>query len=77
MRRVVSWICFHLSRGRTKAEILDHAAKRRPPIPAVQIEEAFETACLACRNADLIKTADPSMRICDIPGIVLPRKNKG
>lgn len=73
-RRVVSWICHHLSRGRTKEQILDRASKRRPPFAACDIEACYKTACQACKNAELIQAAPMNMRICDIPGVVLPKK---
>ena len=73
-RRIVSWIAHHLSRGKTRAEIDAINLKRRPPFAVSDIEGCFHAACCAVNNVDLIRAASPTTRICDIPGIALPKE---
>lgn len=72
MRRVVSWVCYHLKRGGTLTDILAANAKRKPPFTEQQIREAFPLAQDACRNATLLSECGPDTRLCDMPGFTLP-----
>lgn len=72
MRRIVSWVCFHLKRGGTLADILAANAKRRPPFEEEQIRAAYPLAVSACRNASLVGQCGPDDRLCDLPGFTLP-----
>lgn len=72
MRRVVSWVCYHLRRGGTLADVLAANAKRKPSFTEEQIQAAYPIALGACRNATLIQECGPDARLCDIPGFQLP-----
>lgn len=73
MRRVVSWVAYHVRKGADLAGVLAANAKRKPSFPEEQIREAYSAACDACRNVELIRGAPADMRICDIPGLKLPK----
>ncbi len=72
LRRVVSWVCFHLKRGGTLEDVLAANAKRKPSFTEDQIREAYPLAVDACRNASLISECGPDARLCDLPGFKLP-----
>jgi hypothetical protein len=72
LRRVVSYVAFHIRKGCSLAEAIDAAKKRRPPFPEEWIREAWPLACQSVRNARAINGACPLVRLCDIKGCKYP-----
>ena len=72
MKRVVSWVAYHVRRGADLPGVLAANAKRHPPFDDALLREAYSTACSAVRNAELINQCDPHTRLCDIPGVRIP-----
>lgn len=73
MKRVVSWVAFHVRKGADLAGVLAANAKRKPPFNEAMLREAYSAACSAVKNAQLINQCDPQTRICDIRGVVIPK----
>jgi len=73
MRRVVSWVAYHVRKGNDLAGVLAANAKRHPPFEEAMIRDSYAAACSAVRNAERINQCDPSTRLCDIRGIVIPK----
>ena len=76
-RRVVSWVARKIAAGLSRPEVFDAAAKRKPPMPDAAILAAFPAAEQAVKNADLLNLCPDDMRLCDIPGFLLPPKGNG
>lgn len=65
MRRVVSWVAFHIGKGADMKGVLAANAKRKPAFPEQMIRDAYELGCAAVSNVDGICNAGPNDRICD------------
>lgn len=74
MRRVVSWVAFHVRKGADLEGVLAAAAKRKPPFAPELIREAYPVAVAAVANVNHLCSAGPNDRLCDLPGVVLPKE---
>jgi len=72
LKRIVSWVAFHVRKGADLEGVLAANAKRHPPFDEALIRECYADGCSAVRNAELINQCDPQTRICDIRGIKMP-----